>query len=245
MAQPTSCEPAGPLGALPCARAWGRVAWRWPSCIGAMPPSSAPASAPASGGRASGGRTVASHRGRWASQGPGRALGNRSRGLCAGVMGPNTSQSAAPAWGGPCATPHVAGLGSQRGPGAREAPGAPCQRPDRVTATRGPLHTPHHPSRACRTGRGRCAPPDAMAALPLDLARRPLESAAAQFVPQRFALCGAQEPLQLLGQSVECRHGLTRFSTLTQKGMELIHGVRITGQECTGRPCLPGGSPLG
>ena len=174
-----------------------------------------------------------------------QGVGPPLAGALRGRHGPHHVTECCPCLGGHMRHAPRGRLGSQRGPGARDAPGAPCQRPDRVPATRGPRHTPHHPSRACRTGRGRCAPPDAMAALPLDLARRPLESAAAQCVPQRFALCGAQEPLQLLGQSVECRHGLTRFSTLTQKGLELLQGVRSTGQECPGRPCLPGGSPLG
>jgi len=50
--------------------------------------------------------------------------------------------------------------------------------------------------------------------------------------------------MQLLFKRVEIRHGLARFSTLTQKVMELIHGVRITGQEITGLQCLHGGFPL-
>jgi hypothetical protein len=83
-----------------------------------------------------------------------------------------------------------------------------------------------------------------MAALPLDLDRWHIEIEASQFMPQRFAFCGDKEPMQLLFKSVEIRHGLTRVSTLTQKSLELIHGVRITGQEFTGLQCLHGGSPL-
>jgi hypothetical protein len=83
-----------------------------------------------------------------------------------------------------------------------------------------------------------------MAAFPLDLERWHIEIEAGQFVAQRFALCGDKESMQLLFKSVEIRHGLARFSTLTQKGMELIHSRRITGQEITGLQCLHGASPL-
>jgi hypothetical protein len=41
--------------------------------------------------------------------------------------------------------------------------------------------------------------------------------------------------MQLLFKSVEVGDGLVRASTLTQKILELIHGVGITGQEVTAR----------
>jgi hypothetical protein len=39
VAQPTSCYPAGPLGDWPFDAAAWRLAWRWPSFIGAITPS--------------------------------------------------------------------------------------------------------------------------------------------------------------------------------------------------------------
>ena len=83
-----------------------------------------------------------------------------------------------------------------------------------------------------------------MAALPLDLDRRDIKIEAGQCATERFTLGGDKEPMQLLFKRVEIRHGRARFSTLTQKVMELIHGVRITGQEITGLQCLHEGSPL-
>src|SRR5262249_25318927 len=53
-----------------------------------------------------------------------------------------------------------------------------------------------------------------------------------------------KEPMELLCKRVESRHGLACFATLPQKGMQLIHGVAITGQEITGLPCWHRGSPL-
>src|SRR5437879_13737457 len=51
--------------------------------------------------------------------------------------------------------------------------------------------------------------------------------------------------MQLLCKSGEIRNGLASFSTLTQKVMELIHGVGITGHGVIALPCLHRGSPLG
>ena len=100
--------PAGPLGDWPLARACWRLAWRSPSFIGAITPSSDTAMATASGGMAAWWRNVASNRGRWASPWPCRALGHRSRVLCDGVMFPNRSKRASPSLGVKCATPQVA-----------------------------------------------------------------------------------------------------------------------------------------
>jgi hypothetical protein len=63
-------------------------------------------------------------------------------------------------------------------------------------------------------------------------------------VAQRFALGDDKEPMQLLFKRVESLHGRVRFATLTQKGMELIQGVGITGQEVIVLQCLHGDSPL-
>ena len=73
-------------------------------------------------------------------------------------------------------------LGGQRCPGACDDPGAQCPRTDGVVARRVPIHTPLDPHGARRTGRGRFAPQDAMAALPFDLDRRDIELEAGQFV---------------------------------------------------------------
>ena len=83
-----------------------------------------------------------------------------------------------------------------------------------------------------------------MVPLPVDLDHGDIEIKAGQFLAQRFALGGDKEPMQLLFKSVEILHRLVRFATLTQKVMELIHGVGVTGQEVTVLQCLHGGSPL-
>jgi hypothetical protein len=83
-----------------------------------------------------------------------------------------------------------------------------------------------------------------MVPLPFDLNGRDIEIEAGQFVAERFALGRDKEPMELLCKRVESRHGLACFATLPQKGMQLIHGVAITGQEITGLPCWHGGSPL-
>jgi len=83
-----------------------------------------------------------------------------------------------------------------------------------------------------------------MVPLPVDLDHWDIEIKAGQFLAQRFALGGDKEPMQFLCKSVEMLHRLVRCATLTQKGMELIHGVGVTGQEVTVLQCLHGGSPL-
>jgi hypothetical protein len=83
-----------------------------------------------------------------------------------------------------------------------------------------------------------------MVTFPFDLDRRHIEIEARQFVAQRFALCRDKESMQFLFKGVESLDGLGSLSTLTQKGMELIHGVGVTGQEVTVLQCLHGGSPL-
>jgi hypothetical protein len=83
-----------------------------------------------------------------------------------------------------------------------------------------------------------------MVPLPIDVNHWDIEIEAGQFLAQRFALGGDKEPMQLLFKSVEILHRLVRFATLTQKVMELIHGVGVTGQEVTVLQCLHGGSPL-
>ena len=136
-------------------------------------------------------------------------------------------------------------LGGQRCPGAFDDPGTQFQRTDRMPPLWVPIQTPLNPHGTCRTGRGRFAPQDAMATCPVDLDRRHIEIEAGQFATQRFTLGGNKVPMQLLFKRVEILHGLVRFTTLTQKVMQLIHGVGITGQEVTGLQCLHGGSPLG
>jgi hypothetical protein len=83
-----------------------------------------------------------------------------------------------------------------------------------------------------------------MVPLPCDLDRWHIEIKAGQFLAQRFAFCRDKEPMQLLFKSLESRNGLASFSTLTQKVLELIHGVGITGQEVMVLQCLHGGFPL-
>jgi hypothetical protein len=51
--------------------------------------------------------------------------------------------------------------------------------------------------------------------------------------------------MQLLLKSMQIFDGLVRFATLTQKGLELIHGVGITGQETMTLQCLHRGIPPG
>src|SRR5262245_47786058 len=50
--------------------------------------------------------------------------------------------------------------------------------------------------------------------------------------------------MQLLFKSAEILHGLVCFATLTQKVMELVHGMGISGQEVTVLQCLHRGFPL-
>jgi hypothetical protein len=83
-----------------------------------------------------------------------------------------------------------------------------------------------------------------MAPLSVDLDHGDIKVEAGQFLAQRFALGGDKEPMQLLFKSAEVLHGFVRIATLTQKVLELVHGVGIAGQEVTGLQCLHRGSPL-
>jgi hypothetical protein len=83
-----------------------------------------------------------------------------------------------------------------------------------------------------------------MVSLPVDLNDWDIEIEAGQFLAQRFALCGHKEPMHLLCKSLEVYDGRMRFSTLTQKILELIHGMGITGHEGMTLPCVHRGSPL-
>src|SRR5574341_232505 len=113
-----------------------------------------------------------------------------------------------------------------------------------MTALRGPIQAPLDPHRSYGTGIGRFAPQDAMVTLPFHLDRWYIEIEAGEFVAQGFALCRDKEPMQLLFKRVKILDGLVRFATLTEKVLELIHGVGITRQEVTVLQCLHGGSPL-
>jgi hypothetical protein len=83
-----------------------------------------------------------------------------------------------------------------------------------------------------------------MVALPVDLDGRDIAIETRAFVAQRFARCGDKESMQLLCKRGEILHGLASFSTLSQKVLELVHGVGIPGQQVTVLPCLQRGSPL-
>ena len=83
-----------------------------------------------------------------------------------------------------------------------------------------------------------------MVPLPADVERRHIEIKAGQFVAQRFTLRRHKEPMELLFKGLQIFDGLVRGAPLTQKILELIHGVGITGQEVMTLPCLPRGSPL-
>jgi hypothetical protein len=84
-----------------------------------------------------------------------------------------------------------------------------------------------------------------MVALLVDLKSWDIEIEASEFLAQRLALCCHKEPMQLLFKRLEVYDGFLGFSTLTQKILELIHGIGITGQEVMTLQCLHRGSPLG
>jgi hypothetical protein len=132
----------------------------------------------------------------------------------------------------------------QRGPSALDAPRAPFQRTDGRTALRVPGQAPRDPHRSYRTALCRGTPQDTLAPLPVDLDHGDIKVEAGQFLAQCFALGGDKEPMQLLCKSLEILHGFVRFATLTQKILELVHGVGIAGQEVTVLQCLPRDSPL-
>ena len=83
-----------------------------------------------------------------------------------------------------------------------------------------------------------------MVPLPADVERRHIEIKAGQFVAQRFALRRHKEPMEFLLKGLQLFDGLVRGATLTQKVLELVHGMGITGQEVMTLQCLHTGSPL-
>jgi hypothetical protein len=83
-----------------------------------------------------------------------------------------------------------------------------------------------------------------MIALPGDLEGRDIEIEARQVLGPCCARGGDQAPMPLLCTSIEVCDGTMRFSTLTQKTLELVPGVRSTGHEVTALQGLQGGSPL-
>ena len=99
-----------------------------------------------------------------------------------------------------------------------------------MLAVGAPIQATLDPHGAYRTGRGCGASQDAMVALAVGLDRWHIEVEASQCMAQRFVLCGDTEAMQLLFKRVEVRDRLGRFATLTQKILELIHGMGITGQ---------------
>jgi hypothetical protein len=83
-----------------------------------------------------------------------------------------------------------------------------------------------------------------MVPLPVNIKRWHIEIEAGQCVAQRFTLCRNTEPMPLLCKARQLLDGLVHGSTLTQKGLELVHGMRSTGQELLTLQGLPRGSPL-
>ena len=72
----------------------------------------------------------------------------------------------------------------------------------------------------------------------------PIQVEARQYVAQRFALGGGKESMHLLCKRVDILYGLVDCAMLTQKVLEMIHGMGITGQTVTVLQCLHWGSPL-
>src|SRR5215475_12859405 len=83
-----------------------------------------------------------------------------------------------------------------------------------------------------------------MVPLPVDVERRHIEIEAGQFVAQRFTLRRHKEPMELLFKGLQIFDGLVCGAPLTQKGLELVHSMGITGQEVMALQCLHRGSPL-
>src|SRR5215470_19789713 len=83
-----------------------------------------------------------------------------------------------------------------------------------------------------------------MVPLPVDVERRHIEIEAGQFVAQRFTLCRHKEPMEFLFKGLQIFDGLVRGAPLTQKGLELVHSMGITGQEVMTLQGWHRGSPL-
>jgi hypothetical protein len=83
-----------------------------------------------------------------------------------------------------------------------------------------------------------------MVPLPVDVERRHITIAAGSCVAPRFTLRRHQEPMALLCTGRQLCDGLVRGAPLTQKGLELVHSMGITGQEVMTRQGLQRGSPL-
>src|SRR2546423_4324655 len=107
-----------------------------------------------------------------------------------------------------------------------------------------PVQAPLDTDRSRSTVVRRGTSPDALLAFPCPLDGRHIESKPAACAAQRFALSRHKEPMQLLCKGLKVLDGLGCGATLTQKLLELIHRVRVTGQEVATLQCLHGASPL-
>src|SRR5215831_451428 len=87
------------------------------------------------------------------------------------------------------------------------------------------IQAPLDTDRSRGTGVRRGTSQDAVIAHPIYLDEGHIEVKTAQFIAQRFPFRGDKEPMQLLFKGLKVLNGLRDFSTLTQKGLELIHGV--------------------
>src|SRR5438477_5798307 len=97
----------------------------------------------------------------------------------------------------------------------------------------GSVQAPLDPDRSRCTVVRRGTSQDAVIARPLHLDGRHIEVKTAEFVAQRFTFRRHKEPMQLLFKSLQVLNRLGACSTLTQKVLELIHSVCVTGQEVT------------
>jgi hypothetical protein len=123
-------------------------------------------------------------------------------------------------------------------------PGAQFQRTERAAATGGAVQAACNPHRAGGTGVGRRTSQDPVVPLALDLDPGHIQIETGQLVAQRFTLGRHEEAVQVLLERREVLNGLTRLSTPTQKVMELIHRLAITGQQGMTLQCLHGGTSL-
>jgi hypothetical protein len=83
-----------------------------------------------------------------------------------------------------------------------------------------------------------------MVPLPAAVERRHIEIKAGQFVAQRFTLRRHKEPMEFLFKGLQLFDGLVRGATLTQKVLELVHGMGITGQEVMTLQQFPPMAPI-